>query len=633
VARPSSPDRPSVTVDDVRERADLVEIISTYITLQPAGKRFKGVCPFHPDQAPSMTVDPEKQLWHCFGCKAGGNVFHFLMKIENLTFPEAAQKLAQRVGLQLTEAERDPVRASENDRLAQVNREAARFFRDRLRGPAGAGVRAYLEQRGVVAESVRKFGLGYAPADWEALTTHLRGKGFTPVEIEKAGLAIRRNAGGAGAGSTGSTGSASRAGRTGHYDRFRHRLMIPIFDLTERVIAFGGRSLPGGDHDGQDAKYLNSPETPLFHKGRTLYGLHLARRAIGEKGRVVIVEGYFDLIAAHEYGFEETVATLGTALTEDHLRTLRRYTKRVITAFDADSAGLEATLRSRRLYGAAEMEMRVALLPPKRDPDAFLREQGAEPFAAALENAVGIIDCQLAAMRARYGPPEASLSEDDRLRLMREVVPVLAELSALEQAHHARKLAEEWSHPHLERAALAERAIHEELRRVSRAPEKPREGRAAPAPAAAGARESACHRAERQLLALMLRDAQAVEEAAAALTGDDFSDPQHRAVFEVSCHARTEERTASPEEIIVALGDAAADLVAQLAMMPTPERPRDFAADCIERLRRERLSARFYALDRRLRNGENLTAEELAEMATLKRSASDIVGRRSGSSG
>lgn len=603
---PGESSRPGYTVDEIRERIDIVEVISGFMALKKAGKRFKGLCPFHPDQNPSLTVDPDKGLWHCFGCKEGGNVFHFLMKVENLTFLEAARKLARRAGLPLKELGRDSARASESQVLIRINRAAGRFFRDRLGAPEGEAAQAYLRERGISPPTAGKFGLGYAPHSWDALFSFLTKSGFSAADLEKAGLCL------------------PRAEAEGYYDRFRNRLMFPIFDLSDRVIGFGGRVLAG-----EEVKYLNTPETPLFHKGRTLYGLNWARRAIGEAGQAVIVEGYFDVITCQESGFPQTVATLGTALTEEHLRVLRRYTSQVIIAFDADSAGLQATLRSRPLFAQTGLEVRVAQIPKGKDPDLLIREQGPEAFAQVLERTVGIVDYQLQAIASKYD----LRNDEERLRLTREVVPILADLDPLAQAHYARQLAEQWCHPNLGRVALAEQAIHQELRRL--AWNRRRAGREKttqptaiedlPRPG------SASVQAERELLAAMLQSSQAAEQMKARLSAEDFTDAIHKRIFRAISEIINQGKSPSSQQVLSQLAEEGPDLsglVSRLALEEMEVSEKNLR-DLVDRIDQGRMSARYRELEQRIRQGEELNRQELGEMVKLKRSISQTVGRKS----
>jgi len=588
--------RATHSADEIRERTNIVEIIAPHVSLKRAGKRLAGLCPFHPDKAPSLTVDPDKGLWHCFGCGAGGNVFHFLMRAENLTFPEAARKLAARLGVDFAgRRESDPARGLK-DLLARINAEAASFFRGQLEGSARAG--EYLKSRGLTDELIARFRIGWAPAEWDGLYHHLRRQGYHDPDIEKSGLCV------------------ARARADGCYDRFRGRIMFPILDSQERVIGFGGRIL-----EGEEAKYINSPETLLFHKGRTLYAFPLARKEMGERGRAIVVEGYFDAIACHAAGFTETVATLGTALTQEHLEVLRRHTGRVYAAYDSDSAGMKAMLRSQELFAAARLEVRVVRLPPGADPDSFLAENGPDALAAEIENAVSATDYRLAVIAASH--PD---TEDGRLAVMQEAVEALAELrDAVAQAHYIRRLAERCCRPNVERVRLMEQALHQELRKRIHTGRRPSEAKAAP-PSARG-------QVERQVLAAILQSEVAARWLLQELSPDDFCDERHRRVFE-SLREKTEAGAADIESLLA--GEQEPELCALLSGLALAE---DAGAGsdaelrkAVERMGEWRDSRRFKELLQREHSeehSEELTDEERRERTELKRRLSRLTARRS----
>ncbi len=316
---------PEETIAEILRRADIAEVIGEHVALRKVGTGYQGLCPFHPDSKPSFHVNGVRQFFHCFGCGAGGNVFHFLMRLHHLTFPEAVRKIAARYGLALPEGESSPEekrRKDQRDSLLEANDLAAKFFRRFLLGPEGEQARLYLDTRRISRETQEAFGIGLAPQGWRGLVDHLRRSAFPLSAAEDAGLVIRRKEG-------------------GHYDRFRGRLIFPIHDEGGRVIGFGGRALTD-----ETPKYINSPDSAVFSKGKNLYGLNLARGAIRDLDSVVVVEGYTDLLALYQAGIRNVVATLGTALTSDHLHTLKRYTDSVIHVFDGDEAGERATVRA-----------------------------------------------------------------------------------------------------------------------------------------------------------------------------------------------------------------------------------------------------------------------------------------------
>src|SRR5579872_997406 len=350
-------------IDEVRQRADIVEIIGAHVRLRRTGRNFVGLCPFHNEKTPSFSVNAERGFYHCFGCGAGGTVFNFIMKVEGLSFPEAIRSLATRYGVTLPELKNDGPGAAEREALARANQTAAEFYAHVLwNTPDGEQAREYLKSRGISVETARAFMLGFSPARPASLAKALEKRGLTDAGV-KAGV-IKRDG-------------------SGLYDAFRARVMFPIRDAQGRVIAFGGRVL-----DARMPKYLNSPESPAYSKTRTLYGLHEARQAIASQDRVIIVEGYFDVIALWQAGFRETVASCGTSLTVDQLRLLQRYTKNVYACFDGDAAGRKASLRALEIFLQAGLLGRGIFIPTGFDPDTLVRERGAaflEELIAASE--------------------------------------------------------------------------------------------------------------------------------------------------------------------------------------------------------------------------------------------------------
>ncbi len=380
------------TIDDVKARLDIIDVVSGYVTdLKKSGRTFKACCPFHNERTPSFVVDPERQTWHCFGaCSTGGDVIEFVRRREGMDFKEALRLCAERAGVELRPpTAREVEQREQHERLLQANEAAAIFFRAALGSGDGAEARAYCDRRGLDAEAVETWQLGYAPDDWRTLTDHLLTRGFTEDDIVDAGLAIRND-----------------SGRV--YDRFRNRLVFPTRDFRRRLIGFGARALRPDD----EPKYLNTPQTPLFDKSGNLYGLDRAADAIRRGDRAVVVEGYMDVIAAHAFGFTEVVASNGTAITEKQMDLLKRYTHNVVLALDADTAGSAATLRGVEVaagvadkrtsialgYGGLisyqevlDADIRVVALPAGEDPDSLVRKD-TERFRALLDGARPVLD-------------------------------------------------------------------------------------------------------------------------------------------------------------------------------------------------------------------------------------------------
>ncbi len=374
---------PEHKIDEVRNAASIVEVISNYVNLKRTGRSFKGLCPFHAEKTPSFTVNQERQIFHCFGCGQGGNVFRFIMMQRGVSFPEAVSELAERYGIDLPRnSERGSQRSGESKSELYHAVDLARgFFQEQLHGPDGGEAGAYLKSRELDDKIVRDFHLGWSPRGWENLRRYLGSQGVSERVMEAAGLTKTREAG------------------RGGYDRFRGRIICPIFDISGRPLAFGGRLLE--DEDNQP-KYLNSPETPIYQKGRILYGFNRARDWLKDKKTVIIVEGYFDLLALVSQGIGHVVATLGTALTPAHLRLLKGYVDEAVIIFDADEAGRAAAARALPLFMSADLEGRVLSLPEGHDPDTFVRAFGREELEERLKQAQGLLDFFLNQTVARY---------------------------------------------------------------------------------------------------------------------------------------------------------------------------------------------------------------------------------------
>ena len=351
-------------IEEVRARNDIVEVVSQFVHLQKRGSGYVGLCPFHNEKTPSFSVTPSKQMFYCFGCGTGGNVFTFIQKYENLSWREALEHLAQRAGYTLPGRDTSEKAKKEQDRrkvLLAVNKEAATWFYHNLRGEKGKNGQAYFEKRGLRAETVNGFGLGFAPVTRDALVRHLRGKGYTDKQILDAGVAVMDE-------------------REGLRDKFWNRVMFPIQDVNRRVIGFGGRVLGQGE-----PKYLNSPETDIFDKSRNLYGLCHAKNA--RKGYFILCEGYMDVIAMHQAGFTQAVASLGTSFTAGQASLLKRYTEEVLLAYDSDEAGIRAALRCVELLRNAGIRARVINLKPYKDPDEFVKNEGVDALQERITNA------------------------------------------------------------------------------------------------------------------------------------------------------------------------------------------------------------------------------------------------------
>jgi DNA primase len=481
----------------VRDSVDIYDVVSGYVSLKKAGKNWLGLCPFHSEKTPSFNVNPAKQIFHCFGCGVGGDAFKFLELQEGLNFPEAVKQLASRAGIALPESrQRADEKKSDDERkaLLKIIAEAADYFRRELEGPAGSAARAYLVKRGLTETVIRDFSLGYARPEWDGLLKHLRQKGHPPTLLEKAGLIVKRSDG------------------EGHYDRFRGRIIFPIRDISGHVIAFGGRVM-----DDSLPKYLNSPETPLYSKSNVLYCLDQAKEPARKQGYFIIVEGYLDAIACHQYGARNAVATLGTALTDGHLRLMRRFAQKLMLIFDPDPAGVKAALRGFELFAGSGMKVNVVSLPDGDDPDTFLKKNGYEAFASCLKGSVKFMDFVLGQV-VRGG---SATSIDEKVEQAGEMLEFIAKLpSGIERDHYLKRTAEALD--------VNEGLLRQEMTKQRTAHAGPREPTEAGTPLHKGQRP----RAEEMLIHLMLRDETIAQSLSEQITPEDFTDPLYRRAAE-----------------------------------------------------------------------------------------------------
>ena len=413
---------PEQFIDELVSRTDIADVVSSYVHLTKKGSNLWGLCPFHSEKTPSFSVSPGKQIYHCFGCGKGGGVISFVMEMENLSFPEAVRLLAQRAGMEVPETGGSEEGRKKRERILEANRDAARFYHDYLKTPGGARVREYIAQRQITPRTATRFGLGAAPDQWDSLTKALTAKGYSKLELIDAGLAVAGKNGGV-------------------YDKFRARLMLPVIDVRGEVAGFTSRILPGEE----GAKYLNTPETMVFHKGRLIYALNFARRT--KRPNLVLVEGNIDVITLHQAGFDNVVATMGTALTEEHARILARYTRELVLCYDNDTAGKQSTDRVLNLLKNADLEVRVLQLPNaydaegkpvKQDPDDFVKKFGPAAFERCLDGSAGQNDYRLEALLQKH-----SLSDEEgRMSFLREAVETVAALqSPIEREIYGNKAA------------------------------------------------------------------------------------------------------------------------------------------------------------------------------------------------
>ena len=405
---------PPSFLDELAARNPIEEVVGQYVNLKRSGSNLFGLCPFHGEKTPSFSVSPDKGIYYCFGCHKGGSVINFEMEIEGLSYPDAVRALAKRAGMTVPEDEQYQSRYRRQERLWALNKEAARFFHASLFQPEGAAGLEYAGKRGMPKSTLTKFGIGFAPDSWDALCKAMEAKGYTQEELRASGL-------------------VSVSQKNGHiYDRFRNRLMFPIIDVRGNVIGFGGRVM-----DNSTPKYLNSPETEIFNKRKNLFALNLAKKT--RLGYLILVEGYMDAVALHQYGFDCAVASLGTSLTEEHASLLARYTQQVILIYDGDEAGQNATQRAIPMLEKAGLQVKVLKMRDAKDPDEFLRKFGADRFRILLEESSNRVEYQLKAIQKKY---DLNIDEE-RVNFITEAADFVSTLaSAVQREVYGNRAAE-----------------------------------------------------------------------------------------------------------------------------------------------------------------------------------------------
>jgi len=426
-------------LEEIKNRLDIVDLISEYVNLKHAGQNWKGLCPFHTEKTPSFTVSPSKQIYHCFGCNSGGDIFSFLVKYENVSFPEAVNILAKKAGVTIKSSQKDAVKTGEKEILLNIHKDAVSFFQQHLAKNEKAN--RYLIERGIDIKAQKLFCLGYAPKTWNALLNHLAGKGYKTEVAKKAGLATQ--------------------GTKGVYDTFRDRIMFPIYDLKGDVIAFGGRAI-----NGDEPKYLNSPETIIFNKRMILYGLQRAKDAVKETGCALFMEGYLDVITSHIHGFTNSVAPLGTAFTQEHGKLIKRFVEDVILVFDSDDAGRKAAKNAANILFESGLNVKILALPDREDPDSFLRKNGREAFQELLQHPLSIIDFYM-------------LLKGDRRSIAHEAIQTISRISdRVLQGHYVKTLSEKLRINEFfiieELKKLKKNNKSQETKAVSKAPSRPK---------------------------------------------------------------------------------------------------------------------------------------------------------------
>ena len=553
---------PASFIDEVVARNPIEDVVGQHVNLRRSGANMFGLCPFHGEKTASFSVAPDKGIYYCFGCHKGGGVINFQMEIEGLSYPDAVRALAERVGMQVPEDEQYQSRYRHQERLWALHKEAARFFHSQLYAPVGKAALEYALGRGMPKATLTTFGIGYAPDSWDAMVKAMRGKGYTDQELKDSGLVT----------------VSQKNGNL--FDRFRDRLMFPIIDVRGNVIGFGGRIMK---KDDKAAKYLNSPETLIFNKRKNLFALNLAKKS--KLGYLILVEGYMDAIALHQYGFDCAVASLGTALTEDGAALLSRYTDQVVLIYDGDTAGQRATQRAIPILEKAGLQVKVLQMRDAKDPDEFLKKFGADRFKLLLEESSNRVEYQLNAIRKKY-----DLRDDDqRIKYIHESAELICTLgSAVQREVYSGRVAEAGK---ISLDAMKIEVDKAYKRRIYRDKKKQEQIDLAPAKALQPKARTIRYdnmksaMAEEEILATILREPAMLDQAE-ALTEEQFSSPLLGKVY-----GQLRKRHDEGREVSTAvLEDLATDEISHIALIvqrqQNPINEQAFA-DCIRIVCRE----------------------------------------------
>lgn len=538
-------------LDDLNARCDIVDLVSRYVSLKKSGSNYFGLCPFHNEKTASFSVAPDKQIFHCFGCGAGGGPIRFVMKIEGLEFPDAVRYLAKQYGMEVPEDTADRGQRQRRERLLTLMKEAARWFYTQLHAPQGKPSLDYFRRRALSKRTMNNFGLGYAPDSFHALLDAMTAKGYTKDELFAAGLIARSQKG-------------------TYYDKFRNRVMFPIIDIRGDVIAFGGRVM-----DDSKPKYLNSPETTIFNKSRNLFAMNLAKKT--KSDYFLLAEGYMDVIALHQAGFDSAVASLGTSLTEEQARLLSRYTKNVIICYDADNAGQKAAQRAIDILGRAGLSVRVLRIPGAKDPDEFIKANGAEAFRKLVERSENHIMYRLQNIQDQY-----DLTQDDqRVLFLKDAAKEVAALeNAVEREVYTARAAKT--------AGVTPQAfaleVKNEMARRRRFEKKRYQREVRAAANAAQPKDRSLHydnirsaRAEEGLLGLIFADASLIPRLRELISPTEFSSELLGKIYAKACALYDEGHPVSATSLEQELTAGEMDHLAMVLGKPVPNERREQA--------------------------------------------------------
>ena len=574
-------------INDILDRSNIVEVISSYLPLKKTGRNYKTTCPFHAEKTPSFIVSADKQIFHCFGCGVGGNALTFVMQYEKVNFREALEILAQRSGIPLPEPEKDEYQRTKDDlkkNLYSLYERCAKFYHANLmNAPEAQEARAYLQRRGITKETAQQFNLGYAKTGWDTLITTLRQEGVNLSLIDKSGLVVSKEDG-------------------GYYDRFRNRIIFPIVDIKDRVIGFGARVL-----DDALPKYINSPESPIYSKGKTLFGLNKTRDFIRTADCGIVVEGYLDLIIPFEAGVKNTVASLGTALTIDQIHLIKRYTTNVVMLYDPDTAGELATLRALEMFIKEDVNVKIACLPKGEDPDSFIRKFGGEALLKVLTEAFPIFDYKLNYLLSKY-QAHTTAGKD---KIVREILPTIKKF----QNHTTRA---EYVRITAERLRLDEKALWEDLHRVK---DDDYESSEVESSAVDHYKLNEIPITERMLVKLMLDEIHLVDQLRTMIDPSDFMEEKLRKIVQFIFDFFTQGRECKPNILMNYLGDEEAiNIIAELATLEIHNCPNKekLISDCVKRLKRDKIVYRCQELHRQIQSAQTSGNHEIVQKLILE---------------
>jgi DNA primase len=538
-------------LEEIKSRLDVVDVISDYVTLKKAGQNWKGLCPFHSEKTPSFMVNPSKQIFHCFGCGIGGDMFAFLIKYENLSFNEALTILAKKSGVSLRKSQSGTISPGEKEILLSIYRDARIFYQKNLLKNSEAVW--YLETRGIKDRTRELFSIGYAPNRWDDLSSYLKKKGYREEMIKKAGLVIQ--------------------GSKGYYNTFRNRIMFPISDQRGTVIAFGGRVM-----DDSLPKYLNSPESPIFNKSKVLYGIDIAKGPIKETGFGIFVEGYLDVITMHIYGFSNTAAPLGTALSKEHGKLMKRFTDDVILVFDGDVSGINAAKSGVGILLQSDFNVRVLPLPEGEDPDSFLKKQGKEAFSGFLDRAVSVVDF-------------FALQKGDKHLIVSEALEAISNIpNSVKRGDTVKQLSEKMK--------FNESDLREQLKKIMKVPYAKRVS------VKERSQASESHAASRPMeeiyiVQLIIQFPEKAENIFEIISVDDFCDSTIKSIFKKMKNGFIDYNV-----LIAECAEDERNLLSELLFKTEFDDPEKIFMDCCKRLKTKKRQALLHELQEKIKKAE-----------------------------